>query len=422
MTHYNCVIIGGGAVGSTLAIALAKLNYSVLLVDKKALPPVLPQQMIFRLGDEPPSNRSVYKIHEDCEVGEVNNAENSAAKGIQHDSKTIALSYASYAILSALNVWHAIDSPIPIEDVLVTVKGGFGSSRLNRNKQPLGFVLGLSALEHGLAKAMQDIPLLTVLRPAALLKYERDEKWQLEIEGIGHVSCDLLVSAEGIQASLRDAHFIQVRKKEYDHAAVVCHVNLAKSHHNLAYERFLPQGAIALLPWHDNQFTMVWSVPKEEANKIMSATDEQFIAQAQQALGNRLGKISHVSKRNVFPLQMQIAINQSSSRFLLIGNSAHSLHPIAAQGLNLSLRDIWQIRSQILKSDESQLDLGNPAFLAEYIQARVTDQNKMIALTDFLAEWVSGKMPTFLKGVGLTLFDSINPLKRQFTYFGMGLM
>lgn len=380
MTHYNCVIIGGGAVGSTLAIALAKLNYAVLLIDKKDLPP------------------------------------------LQNNTKTIALSYASYAIFSALNVWSNFDSPLPIEDVLVTVKGGFGSTRLNHHHQPLGFVLGLSALEHGLTKAMNDIDLITVLRPAELLAYQRDDKWQLEIENLGQVTCDLLVSAEGVQASLRDAHFIQVRKKEYDHAALICQVRLDKPHQNLAYERFLPQGAIALLPWHDNQFTMVWSTSKANAKRVMLLNDEQFMSQAQNELGHRLGKITNVTNRNVFPLQMQIANNQSGSRFLLIGNSAHSLHPIAAQGLNLSLRDIWQIRSQILKSEKTELDLGTPAFLAEYIEARVTDQNKMIAMTDFLAQWISDKMPTVLKSVGITLFDSIKPLKKQFTYLGMGLI
>lgn len=379
--HYNCVIIGAGAVGSTLAIALAKLNYRVLVLDKKELPP------------------------------------------LQSNSKTIALSYASYAILSALEVWPHFDSPIPIRDVLVTVKGAFGSTCLNqKDKQPLGFVLGLPALEHGLAKAMLALENIIVLRPQELRSFQRNEKWHLEIPGQDRVSCDLLVSAEGIYSSLRDAHFIQVQKKDYGHIALVCQVQLDKQHENLAYERFLPQGTIALLPWYDDQFTLVWSLSQDKAQQMKALSDADFITNAQAALGHRLGKIQQVFNRNSFPLQMQMACNQSGSRFLLIGNSAHSLHPIAAQGLNLSLRDIWQIRSQILKSAQFDLDLGSTAFLEEYIQARAIDQNKMMAMTDFLAEWVSGKMPTVLKGIGLNLFDSIKPLKKQFTYFGMGLV
>jgi 2-octaprenyl-6-methoxyphenol hydroxylase len=231
----------------------------------------------------------------------------------------------------------------------------------------------------------------------------------------------LLIAADGASSTLREEQGISVNTKNYNHFAVLTNVKLEASHPFRAYERFLAQGAIALLPWQNNLATCVWTTQHEQAQFLLSLTDEEFIAACQAEFGFRMGKITQVGKRNCFPLQMTIASVQSSARFLVMGNAAHSLHPIAAQGLNLSLRDIWQVRNQALHLN-NKADLGSEDFIAEYHQARSHDQNRIIFATDKIARFMSGgPLPSWLRACGITLFDCVNPLKQLFTRFSMGL-
>ena len=150
-------------------------------------------------------------------------------------------------------------------------------------------------------------------------------------------------------------------------------------------------------------------------------TDKAFLSACQEALGSSYGKLKGLGKRMVLPLSMQVAKKQTSHRFLLMGNAAHSLHPIAAQGLNLSLRDIWQLKKQL--TGKSIQDLGNNAFLEVYSKARQGDQGRIIFATDKIAKYLSGgPLPMSLRALGVSLFDSFSPAKKLFTRYSMGLL
>lgn len=391
---YDCVIVGGGAVGTSLALALGQQKYKVLLLEKNA-PLVKPEDK---------------------------------------EARTLALSYASYRIYSALGVWEKLKTrAVPIQQVLVSMKGHYGACRLNHegdSGEPLGYVVGLTELEQALYNSLAHQPSVDIFRPATLVnRTSTPEAWHLTIqratheitEKLLHVDCKLLIAADGVDSILREEQSISQQKKTYEHYAVMANVQMARAHDFVAYERFLPHGAIALLPWQANLATCIWTASKSEVDKLVNLKTEDFLAQCSEHLGARVGRLQTLSKRVSFPLQMQLACQQESARFLLMGNAAHSLHPIAAQGLNLSLRDVWQIRNQLIKAKE-QCDIGSTFFLNEYLHARKPDQQRIIFATDAIARGMTTKvLPSWLRAMGITLFDCLSPLKRKFTHMGMGL-
>lgn len=386
---YDCVIVGGGAVGLSLALALGQQQYKVLLLEQNA----------------------------------------QFSKETDLEARTIALSYASVRIYTEMGVWEKLHPrAVPIERVLVTMKGQYGACRLNGESEgmaTLGYVVGLRELEQALYETLTTQPFVEILRPATLIhRHSSPEAWHLKIQHSAAnltVNSTLLVAADGVTSALRQEQGISQIKKEYDHYAVMANVEIPSTHHFTAYERFLPQGAIALLPWQKDLYTCIWTTGKEEAESLVALSPEDFIQRCQQQCGSRIGTIITVSKRSYFPLQMQLASQQESARFLLMGNAAHTLHPIAAQGLNLSLRDVWQMRTQVMIANEKK-DIGCEQFLNEYIQSRKTDQSRIIFATDAIARTMSSDMlPGWIRAAGITFLDCLSPLKHKFTQMGMGI-
>lgn len=384
---YDCVIVGAGAVGASLAVALGRLGLQVLLLEKKA--PLFKEESV--------------------------------------DSRTIALSYASSRIYEALDVWDRIQPySVPIQSVHVCVKGQFGSTCLkpSREHAVLGYVVGIDTLEKQLLAELATLQNVRLLQPACIQARENFENtWRLQIlveDKIEEVSTYLLVASDGVNSVLREEQSIHTHTQEYDHYAVLTNLCFDATHPFRAYERFLEQGAIALLPWRENIATCIWTTNQAHAQHLLALEDDAFVLACQEQFGYRLGRFLKVGKRHFFPLHMKLASQQSSVRFLLMGNAAHNLHPIAAQGLNLSLRDVWQVRKQAISANQAHL--GSQAFLSEYHQAREGDQSRIIFATDKIARYLSGGvLPAWLRAAGITLFDCIAPLKQKFTSLSMGL-
>lgn len=387
---YDCVIVGGGAVGASLALALAKLSYKVCVLEKE--------------------KKSVYT-------------------GEPFAARTVGLSYASARIFSALGLEALFQHhAVPIKNVRVSVKGQFGSSYLRARDQSvnaLGWVVGLGDLEAALYHKISQEPQLAVYQDTQIIgRKSHPDYWDLTIQtGLESkkITCKLLVAADGAASLLRAEQGIHCEKKEYDHYGVMANVQIIDGPMHTAVERFLPEGAIALLPWQQNYATCVWTADSVQTEKLKALSDSAFMMACQAQLGRRFGRLISVAKRACYPLQSLVASQQVGARFLLMGNAAHNLHPVAAQGLNLSLRDIWQLYSQISKA-KIPLDLGDPLFLQEYIAARKADQQRIIFATDKIAYYMSGKkLPSWLRALGITVFDEIKPLKQQFTRYSMGL-
>lgn len=387
---YDAVILGGGAVGATLALMLAQNQYQVLLIEKNS-----PQLLVDDLS-----------------------------------ARTVALSYASIHILESLQVWHSLQHrAVPIKEVAVSVAERFGRSHLQAAQQGVAFlgqVVTFAELEQALFTALAHSPNVNILRPATLDHYQPGEHaWDLTItynERELPVKTRLLVAADGIHSMLRTAMAIPVNKTDYGHFAVMANMVCENAPQYCAIERFLPDGAIALLPWHNNIATCVFTVTKDKQQILLQMQDAEYLRACQEALGSRHGKLIKLGKRISLPLAMQVAKQQIGNRFLLMGNAAHSLHPIAAQGLNLSLRDIWQLKKQ-LTCAQLRVDLGCMQFLAHYQAARGTDQSRIIFATDKIAKYLSGgPLPMELRALGVTLFDSFWPAKKLFARYSMGLM
>lgn len=385
---FDVAILGGGAVGATLALMLAQLNYQVLIIEKKI------------------NNNVVSDI----------------------DARTVALSFASVHILKTLGIWQQLQNKtVNIEEVAVSVSGRLGRSRLQSSAQNvpfLGKVTAFDEFERVFFDALSSLPKVTIMRPATLQHAQlKQDAWELQIEDtqVVKVNARLLVAADGIDSSLRETAGIGVDKTEYGHVAVLANVERQHAPLSTAIERFLPEGAIALLPWRNQLATCVYTATFERAQALMAMNDIDYLAACQDALGKRDGKLIGIGRRVRLPLTMQVATQQTSNRLLLLGNAAHSLHPIAAQGLNLSLRDIWQLKNQLVQ--HRLQDLGSSAFLMTYQTARKDDQQRVIFATDKIAKYLSGgPLPMSLRALGVTLFDSLSPAKSLFTRYSMGLM
>lgn len=386
----DVVILGGGVVGASLALMLAQFNYQVVVVEKKS-----------------PTTTTTHDLA----------------------ARTVALSFASVQILKSLGVWQALEQcTVPIQEVLVSVAGRLGRSHLKAAEQGapyLGQVVAFDDLEQVLFAALAKMPNVKLFCNATLSEYHKEQSdWSLTLQAAKPlvIRSKLLVAADGIDSSVRQHLGMEVRTTDYGHFAVLANLQVKDAPPARAIERFLKDGAIALLPWRNQLATSVYTVTEQQKNHLQALNDQAYLTACQQALGMRHGKLIGLGKRICVPLMMQVAPQQISDRFLLMGNAAHSLHPIAAQGLNLSLRDIWQLKKQ-LSSCHEKIDLGSSSFLETYQQARQSDQNRIIFATDHIAKYLSGgPLPMGLRALGVTLFDCLSPAKKLFTRYSMGLV
>ena len=392
---FDAVICGGGAVGATLAIALGQLGYEVALIEQKA-PQALTQA---------------------CAAFE---------------ARTLALSHASIYLYQALGIWaDLIDQAVPIRTVRVSVQGQYGSSclknpRSDRSDHPLGYVVAADHLARALYARLATLKNVDILQPATLIDSQvSPDGWRLDVlptdQALKTIHAQLLVSAEGAQGELSKKQQIATQETAYGHFALTTNIQLQPGLQQGAVERFFKQGAIALLPWQGDYATCVISCSKQQAQALAQLDPQGFMQACENFLGSRQGRVVGVGRRQLFPLKMVLANQQTSARFLLMGNAAHALHPIAAQGLNLSLRDIGHIRQRLFTLGLKQ-DLGDPAFLADYQAQRRGDQMRTCVGTDLIARFMSGgPLPPALRSAGLVLFDLMPGVKSIFTKMSMGI-
>jgi 2-octaprenyl-6-methoxyphenol hydroxylase len=331
------------------------------------------------------------------------------------DPRAIALSEGSRLILQRLGAWDKLaPRAAPIKRIHVSQRGGFGRAELNADEMgvaALGYVAEYGDLYTALAKglATSGATLLTgarVTRAGATAGYGMV---QFERGGGEHLlTASLVVLSEGGRAlppALR-------QEKDYGQSAVVCTVRTAQPHANRAYERFTPDGPIALLPLHED-YALVWTTPAAQVEERLALTDTAFLDQLQAAFGDRQGRFLHASPRAAFPLKLALAKDSNSPRLLRIGNAAHVLHPVAGQGFNLGLRDAWKLAETL--TDMPREKLGT-APLTGYTRQRRADILGGSLMTDLLVAGFSNDHPLLRQGRGLALtaLDVLPPLKTLF--------
>ena len=298
--------------------------------------------------------------------------------------RPIALSFASRLILERVGAWAAL-SPTPIEEIRVSQQGAFGRARLSAAEAAvpaLGYVVEYSAL-----------------REALLQELERSKVPFRSTSG----EALLTVHAEGVSD--------EAKEKRYPHDALVAAVSVEPSSRAVAWERFTPEGPLALLPLA-GRYAVVWAMNAENAEKLAAAPVTEFLGALQQAFGGQAGRFTGAAERAQVPLALRVRAARIGAREAYVGNSAQSLHPVAGQGLNLGLRDAWDL-AQVLRDVR---DPGDERVLARYAAMRRLDAAATVRATDLLARGFLGAGPArrLIRGIGLTALDTCLPARRFF--------
>jgi len=372
----DVVVAGAGPVGATLALALCQQDLDVVALDARA------------------------------------------EGGIARGDRALALSHGARLILERVGVWSAVAAApgavTPIQAIDVSQAGGFGRARIDAQEHgvpALGYVVAYRALQAALDQALRasgmDVRFgATVTRVASTGTHAR----VVVAEEDAPIDARLAVAADGA-GSLVDG--IARERRDYRQVAIVAKVTTDRPHEGLAYERFTPQGPIALLPEH-GRYGLVWTHAAADAQATLDLPDAEFLALLTRAFGSRAGAFQSVSERRSFPLVLEYAQRTAIPHVVAIGNAAQALHPIAGQGLNLGLRDAFELSRVI--ADTPRGALGDAAMLRRYAQARAADRRVGIAFTNGLVHLFGGASLRWPRGIGLAVLDALPPLKRAFTH------
>lgn len=388
-TLYDVVIAGGGMAGSMLALALTQRcpNLKLAIVEQQA----------------------------------------DTAPKASFDSRSIALSAGSVQLLQQLGIWDKL-APFgcPIMDIAVSDRGHFGKTWLSAAEYrvpALGQVIEVEHIGAVLADALVNKAQLTRLQPRQIIAVTPSETLQqLCLNDGSIIQSRLLVIAEGGQSATRQLVAVPQQETQYEQTAIIANLALAQRHQHKAFERFTEHGPIALLPLTNNRYSLVWTVPPEQADNLLALPEAAFLAKVQQAFGYRAGVFSGCGKRAAYPLVLRQSPQVVSHRTALLGNSLHSLHPIAGQGFNLALRDIDCLSN--LVAIGANHAVGCYQQLRQYELARQADMQRVIWLTDALVRTFSNRsrLVALARNLGLIAMlmcdDLKTPLARQTMGFG----
>lgn len=387
-TDTDILVAGGGMVGAALAVALQGTGLHVTVVE--AVAPQAPAQPSF-------------------------------------DDRSTALAYTSRRILEALDTWRWVaPAACPIEHVHVSQQRRLGITRLHASEEnlpALGYVVPNRVLGHALVNAMQQAEHVDFLSPSRVSGVQREaDRVDVTLESAGgahQVAAKLLVVADGARSPLREMLGIGVRNWDYGQTAIICNLETSRPHENVAYERFTPEGPMALLPLEDKRMALVLVERSDVAADVMQMDDAAFIARVQKRFGQRLGALNRAGTHSAYPLALVTAERQVTDRAVILGNAAHSLHPIAGQGFNLSLRDV-AVLAEIVAAHRD--DPGAAAALDAYAQWRRQDQRRVVAFTDLLNRLfgIPFGLAAHARGLGLLGMDLFPGLRREFSRNAMG--
>ncbi len=404
--HVDISIIGGGMVGASLALLLSSCNcgWRIQIVD--ALP----------VQTAPPID------------------------GLESyfDARSTALSQSSREIFGILGLWEDLSVKLTeISEVHVSDQGYPGSARLcaeDQNLPALGYVVENrwinSALSAALIKA-EDIEIVDSAKIAGLKAVKGGMQFSISMTGVNtsrEVSSKLLVIADGAKSETRNMLGIDFTATDYGQVAIVANISLSQDHFGIAYERFSSSGPIAMLPLEsidgDYRVALVWTVSPIQAEKLLLESEDAFLKELQLCFGYRLGTLQRVGTRYSFPVQLVTSNEQVRSNVVIVGNAAHSLHPVAGQGFNLALRDVAMLANELGRAAlEGNSSLGEYSVLEGYLNNQKLDQERTILLSDLLPRIFGNRtFPMVLaRNIGLLALDVLPLCRRSFTQLGMGL-
>jgi len=353
------------------------------------------------------------------------------------DARTTALSYGSQQLFARLGVWDELAAyATPIHKIHVSDRGHFGAARIDQAEMgvaALGYVAENQYLGVVLTKALQDSESIDYLCPAKITQMlPTPEGAQLQLQGqdsvVQSISAGLVVLADGGKSSLSASAGIRQQVTEYEQSAIIANVAFSDEHRNIAYERFTDSGPLAVLPLPslegESRGALIWTVSQEDARAMMELADAPFLAALQERFGHRLGMFSKVGARGCYPLRLTVANEQVRPGLVLLGNVAHSLHPVAGQGLNLALRDADVLAHTLSQAYEQGMELGQMSVLQDYLAAQTADQLLTTRFSHYTTRLFSNKHPALVwaRKFGLFSIDLLPLFKRSFARQAMGMV
>ncbi len=374
---HDVVIVGAGPVGSTLALALAAGGVDVTVLDAR------PVGQPFR-GD-----------------------------------RSLALSHGARLILERLDVWDPLSvapgAVTPIVRIDISQAGGFGQTQLDAEEHgipALGYVVSYRALQVALDAALTRSGVIwRHVAVAAVRGSLEHASIELADDGGEPMLARLAAVADGTGDAMAS---IARRRHDYRQVALVAKLWRAAPHEGTAFERFTPEGPMALLPQHDH-YGLVWTVTPDRAQQLLVLDDSEFLDRLARDFGARAGGFTRVADRRTFPLVLEFAREPARARCVALGNAAQTLHPVAGQGFNVGLRDAWELGEVVLDTPRGQV--GDDAMLRRYSRGRRADRMAGIAFTHGLVRLFGNDLPfiRWPRGLALTLLDAVPAAKRAFT-------
>ena len=409
ITNQTVLIVGGGHVGLSFALLLADKGIASTVLEEKVYPSISP-------NDD--TDRTHYL-----------------------DSRNTALSRRTVQIYNDIGLWHDLQShACRIDAVQISEQGSFGYAELNKeaeNVESFGQVMENAWLGRKLLLAVQNHPLITLIDGATVTAVSESKDsvsvdYQQDEQNLNLVA-NLLVACDGRDSTVRELLNIGISVHDYNQSAIVGVVQTDKPHQHTAIERFSPAGPLAVLPLNDAQHTddatvsgyrrsVVWVCPKGEEQQYLD-NDELFLQTLQQAFGQRAGKFVRTGKRGAYSLIRVLAERQVQGRCVIMGNSAHTLHPVAGQGFNLCMRDADTLSKMLARQVTVGKNIGEAKLLKAYETARQTDQKRVIRFCDAVVHGFTHPNPAvkFARNVGLIAFNKLPNVKPLVATYAMGL-
>jgi 2-octaprenyl-6-methoxyphenol hydroxylase len=392
LAEYDVIIVGGGMTGASLALALAGTNARIAIIE--ATSPSSEQQ---------PS----------------------------YDDRGLALSLSSQRVLQGLGIWDQVAATAnPIRHVHVSDQHHFGFVHLHAeilNLFALGYVVLAREIGHVLLQKIKHTGNVDFICPARVTAIDiKQDHVAVEIQGDENntvLNGKLLVAADGSQSHVCQILGIGIVVKDYRQTAIVTNVTPDSANCNTAYERFTVYGPVALLPLSEQRSAVVFTVKAEDTTTFMDMTEYEFLEKLQARFGRRLGTFRKLGTRKSYPLQLITADEQVRDRLVVLGNAAHTIHPNAAQGFNLCLRDIAGLAEILTPALRKGTDPGQRQLLHRYRDLRVPDQHNIIRFTDGLVSVFYNNLPhrVLVRNLGMIFVDLCPPLKRLFMRHAMGI-
>ncbi len=385
--EYDIAIVGGGMVGMAAAIALSQLDLKIVLLE---------------------------------------NIESQADSHPSYDDRTLVVNRASIQFWKNLGIWQKLSDDItPINKVHVSNKGQFGSVKFDKerlNVDALAYIVEAKKLGFALKDKIEMIDSIHILCPAQVIEFKAiNDIVEIEYSVANkqqRLSCKLMLAADGAQSTVRKKLGLETIIKSYDRTAIICNITPEFKHQYCAYERLTKTGPTAMLPFVQNRCGFVWTVEKDKADDILAMDDAEFLQHAQTQFGYRLGKFIKVGQRSSYPLYLITVPVQVKDRTILLGNAAHSMSPVSAQGLNLAVRDLAVLFDVMKQAISNNQDLGCDETLNNYQMNTRKDQSQTMNYTDDLMNWFKIEEPLVasIRSLGLMALDqSVHAKKALFS-------